>query len=268
MRIRIISICVLSFFLLFLLPGCGMISKLTQPPPQEEQSEKIPKQLEELEKSIEKIFTALEEEEKKKENTDNPSEQASENEQNPSEQDQKEEGQTTKDPWQQVKEEIQSLHVSWNGYMPELTKKGAKKELLDDFSEALNSLTKVTDSKDKNQVLLAANNLYQNIPDMVSLYKTKTSPELKRIIYYSRNIILYSEVEDWEKSTSAVEDLKSLWSLIQNTVAKEKQEDQMKLDLSIYELEKVVKQKNKELVKIKGNITLTNIEALQKQSSA
>lgn len=288
---KIISfVCVLMIILL-ILPGCAMLGKITgKQTQQEEKAEKIPKQLEDIEASIEKIFTAVkgptvnaEEEEKSqqgqdssqalanqdnKDSTQSQDSQGSQDSQadkgSSSDQEGNKGSEASADPWQPVSKEITSLHFMWNEYMPEANKKGAKKETLEGFSDALNNLTQVTESKDKIKVMLAANNLYKNIPDLYSLYKTKISPEIKRMIYDARSSMLNSLTGDWPKAASDIEELKSSWALFKNTLEKEQQEDAAKLDLSILELEKVVKEKNQPLVDIKGKITLSNIAALEK----
>ncbi|NLI91586.1 MAG: hypothetical protein GX434_05090 [Peptococcaceae bacterium] len=290
----LIGLIVLS---VIILPGCGLLKKVTgQQPKQEQQSQQDnPKQLMEMETTIEKIFTdlggpALESEEGKKnseqkqsddktagsqsQGQDQGQQKGQEDKQGQAQQNNQtagkgqasgqQGGQAAADPWQQVSQAIKSLHLSWNELMPEATKKGAKKELIDRFSDTLNNLTKTADTKDKDKVLLTTNSLYQYIAELYSLYQTKSSPELKRVIYYSRNITLNSKIENWNKVSSDTEELKSLWSLMKNTIGKEQQEDAVKLDLSIYELEKVVKEKNKALVDIKGKIILSNMQALQK----
>ncbi len=95
------------------------------------------------------------------------------------------------------------------------------------------------------------------------MYKTKSSPELKRVIFHTRNSVLHAMAKDWDKATADIEDLKALWSIVKNTISKEQQEDATKLDLSIYELEKVVKEKDSDLVEIKGKITMTNVDTMQ-----
>lgn len=287
-RTGIRKVLLLSFISLLLLwgslSGCGLLKKISgQQPEQEEQSEKVAKQLEEIEKTLEAIFMALDgpsigtaeegqssQESQVKEDSSMSKSEGQDQEKPQEDQngmkgsDGQEQGQDSKDPWQQVSQEIKGLHSSWNDYLPEVTKKGAKKEVLDGFSDALNNLTEITEAKDKAKTLLAANQLYASVPELYSLYKTKTPPELKRIIYYTRNSVLTSMKDDWSKASSDMEEIKSRWSLVKNAVGKEQQENSAKLDLSIYELEKVIKEENKDLVEIKGKLTLTNIEALQK----
>lgn len=169
-----------------------------------------------------------------------------------------------KDPWKKTTTLVNSLHYKWNGYMPEAGKQGASKMLIDNFGNSLNKLTNVVAAKKQMQTLLALNDLYSFIPDFYSLYRTSNSPEIKRIRLYTRNIILYSMTEEWSKVDKSMSSLKSSWSLFKNTLDKEYQVTSGKLDYSIYELEKVISSKNKELTGIKGKVTLANIGNLEK----
>jgi len=273
-------ICIIAV-LLFFVSGCSIFKKNSgQQPKKEEQSEKIPKQLKEMNTTLEAIFAGLDgpTTEKKEEQGGDKNQEQSQGKDKEQSQDQQQsqdqntnksegseskQGTESKDPWQQVTEKIKSLHQSWNDYMPEVSKKGASKELLDGLSDSLNTLTETAKTKDKNMTLLAANKLYANIPEIYSLYKTKSSPGLKRITYLTREAVLNARIEDWTKVSSRMDDLKSSWSLLKTTL-KEKEDGNIKLDLSIYELDKVVKEKNKEIIEIKGKIVLTNIEELEK----
>lgn len=169
-----------------------------------------------------------------------------------------------KDPWKEITPVINNMHYKWNSYMPEAAKKGANKELIDGFSNALNSLTDTVIKKNKTDTLMAASNLYAYIPDFYSLYKTSISPEIKRLRHYSRNAILNSMTANWEQAGTDINNLKDSWSLFKNTIPKDNEEDSGKLDFSIYELDKVIKEKNQPLTDIKGRVTLSNIESLEK----
>ncbi len=167
------------------------------------------------------------------------------------------------DKWSEVGKIINKLHYQWNDLMPDIAKKGADMKLVDNFDNALNTLTTTIESKNQDNVLISANKLYSQIPDLYSLYRVKMSPEVKRMIYYTRNIILVSSKDGWEQVGKDNEDLEKSWSLFQNTLEKEQKAVGDKLDFSIYELKKVITEKNKQLTDIKGRIVLNNIKELQ-----
>jgi hypothetical protein len=148
--------------------------------------------------------------------------------------------------------------------MPEIAKKGADMKLVDNFDNALNKLTTTVATKDTEKTLAAANALYSYIPDIYSLFKTKMSPEVKRMVYYTRNIIFETAKDNWNQVKKDGETLDKSWSLFRNTLEKEQQKIGDKLNFSIYELNKVVSEKNKHLADIKGRIVLSNIKELQK----
>ncbi|MCX8131638.1 MAG: hypothetical protein N3I35_16285 [Clostridia bacterium] len=172
--------------------------------------------------------------------------------------------QPKQDPWTNVAPVINELHYQWDNYMPMAAQKGASKNLMDGFSKALNSLTNTIIGKNSTNTLMAASYLYAYIPDFYSLYKTEMSPEIKRIKYYTRNAMLNSWTANWTQAESDINALKSSWPLIKNTVSKDQQENCNKLDYSLYELEKVIKEKNQPLVDIKGRVALTNVQAIEK----
>lgn len=270
---------------------------------EEEDSQKAPKQLTEIEESIEKIIMNLDGPAAAKKEGDNQQggEKGGQSEENKtkeestggekksgeestgsksSQQDgtgkqeqqsgkstgstgQKPEQTEQKDPWQKITPIVNKLHYTWNAFMPMAAKQGADKALIDKFSIALNSLTDTIIGKNKTNTLLAASFLYANIPDFYSLYRTGTSSEIKRIRYYTRNAMLNSMTANWEQADSDLNNLKSSWSLYKTTISKDQQEDSNRLEFSIYELEKVVKSKNQSLTDIKGRVAMSNIDVLE-----
>lgn len=168
------------------------------------------------------------------------------------------------DPWSKIGGVIAVLHYQWNEYMPDAAKKGATLKMTENFSNALNHLTVSTPAKNKVEVLKAANSLYAVVPDLYSLYRIKMSPEIKRMAYFTRNIVLDSMTDDWAQADKDMSGLEASWSIARNSLGKEQQKDSGKLDFSITELKKVVVSKNKQLTDIKGRVALSNIGAVVK----
>lgn len=166
--------------------------------------------------------------------------------------------------WPEIESLVSNLHYQWNDFMPEIAKKGADMKLVDSFDNALNILTTTVASKNTKKALTAANALYSHIPDLYSLYRLKISPEAKRMVYYGRSIVLEAQEDNWEQAAKDNEALEKSWSLFRNTLEKEQQQIGDKLNFSIYELNKVSSEKNRQLSDIKGRIVLSNIKELQK----
>ena len=179
-------------------------------------------------------------------------------------QDSQQQTQQAPDKWSEADKLIQRLHYKWNDFIPDLSKKNADIKMIDNFDNALNNLTTTLLTKDMEKVLTSANTLYSHIPDLYSLYRIKLSPEAKRMIYYTRNIVLETTKDNWEQASKDIDSIEKSWSLFRNTLENEQKETGDKLNFSIYELKKVTNEKNKQLTDIKGKIVLKNIKDLQK----
>jgi hypothetical protein len=284
------------------LSGCSSEKRNQSSPRQkqlssEEEPGKIPDQLKDMEENIEKIIKAMDgpaaglEEEKGKTaqgesgqekqksaeesktsgekgqegGSEKNKEQSQSKDQNQAEgQEKKTEGKTQEGRWEEITPIVNSMHYKWNSYMPSAVKMGANKKLIDDFSNALNSLTDTIIGKNQTNTLLAASYLYAYIPDFYSLYKTNPSPEIKRIRYYTRNAMLNAMTANWTQAGNDINNLKSSWSLFKNTPDKEQQDHVTKLDFSIYELDKVIREKSQTLTDIKGRVAMANIDSLER----
>jgi hypothetical protein len=172
------------------------------------------------------------------------------------------------DPMEKIAPIVENMHYQWNNLMSEAIKKGANNDLVNNFDNSLNNLSNTVNSKNKINIMMAANRLYAYIPDLYSLFQTKSSPQIKRVRYYSRDAILNASTANWKQADSDMNSLKSVWVLYKNSLSKDQQDLANKLDLSIYELEKVVKEKNQSLVNIKGKIELSNTQALEKATES
>lgn len=197
----------------------------------------------------------------KKEETGSKSEKTSTSQDTSKQQDQ---GQTPKDPWQEIDKAMTQLHYEFNSYLPSAVKMGASRKLVDEYSTALNNLTNTILTKHRMNTILTASKAYSFIPEFYALYRTPMSPDIKRIRYYIRNAMVNAMVESWPQAASDIKNAKDTWSFYKNALGKEQQETASKLDYSISELEKVVKEKNKNLCDIKGRVSLSNVQALEK----
>lgn len=291
--IRFISIALAITFTLF--TACGKSSQNPGVKQQSAKSEsqsntsKVPSELINLEKNIEMIFITLDgpavqvKEDAKQgsqgtssgqEKQGTKGQQDSQSEQQGQGQQQSQRTSTTRPPQQpqdqmdKVTPIVNKMHFQWNNLMPIALKKGAKKNLIDNFDNELNKLSQTITNKNKINTLMAANHLYSYIPELYLLFEKSTSPEIKRMRYYSRNAILNSLTANWTQVDSDITKLKDIWSMQKNALKNEQQDLAGKLDVSIFELEKVTKQRSQPITDIKGRITFSNIELLEKSKNS
>ena len=92
------------------------------------------------------------------------------------------------EPWN--KRFLNDLHKEWNDFMPFAVRLGAQDELMNNFSNSLNELTKQAVSKDIPKTLLTANSVYNYLSEFYSLYRTQKPHAVMKMSYYARNAIL------------------------------------------------------------------------------
>lgn len=170
-----------------------------------------------------------------------------------------------KDPWQEVSKSIQELHTNWDEYAPKSMKEGATKDLTDQFSNSLNTLTMVAMKKNNIDTMVAANQLYGYVPEFYYLYKTKVSPEVKKVKFYARDCVLSAMKQNWAQADTDIKDLKASFTIFKRSLENNMKEKGTKIENSIYELEKVEKEKNRELTDIKGRLVLKGTMTLEKE---
>lgn len=166
--------------------------------------------------------------------------------------------------WEQALKDVEKIHTQWNDYVSQAAKDGVPKNNIDGFSNTLNDLTNQIGSKNRTGALLAANNLNLHLSNFWTIYDSKVPPDLKRLKHYLRNTIYYSDLLEWNKVEESMNIAKNLFQTIRATASKEKQDPINKIDFSIQELEKVVKQKNPPLIKLKGKLALDNLMEMEK----
>jgi len=77
--------------------------------------------------------------------------------------------------------------------------------------------------QNKTNTLLAASYLYAYIPDFYSLYRAETSPEIKRVRYYTRNAMLNAMTANGSRRTAICQTSK-MYGTLQNIVPEEQRE--------------------------------------------
>ncbi|HBN83921.1 MAG TPA: hypothetical protein DDZ89_08765, partial [Clostridiales bacterium] len=179
---------------------------------------------------------------------------------NPKESEQKQ----IKKNWKEIDKTIKEIHSIWNSYLPKAVKDGVPSDLTDEFSDTLNDLTRLSIEKNNAQLLLSLNELYSFIPNALGRYDTPVHPGIKKARYYARSVIYNANIGDWVKATEDVEKLESVWSSTMNVVGKKNKEDVEKLNYAIKDLIKVTEMQSKQLVFIKGEITMHNIKDIEK----
>ena len=108
----------------------------------------------------------------------------------------------------------------------------------------------------------AAIQLTKHISNFLTLYDTNISPSILRLKYYIRDIQNTSLQENWEIAQKDLQKIKELWPIIQPKVIKDKEDLSLQFTQSILDLEKIILDQNKQLIPIKCEIVLSNIDKI------
>lgn len=232
--------------LIFNMTGCKKQDK-AQKKPQTSQKTEIPKELTKIEKDIEKIIS-----------------EAKKIKEKPSSTSSKKETPTNEKSWKEIEKTVKDIHSNWNSLNLIVTKKGAKLNLINSMSTAINDLTLVANKKSKIDVLIYANGVYKYIPELEGLFSTDPSLDIKKLKFYGQDIDFKSEIQKWDEISKDLMDINSTWQILEVKLPKEAKATAEKFEVSISELQKTVKSQNKVLTKVKAEVFLKNLKSLEK----
>lgn len=165
--------------------------------------------------------------------------------------------------WQDFEKKIKALNELWNSYEPQAKKDGAPDVLISQFENQLNTLTSTIMARNEEETLVAANGLYQYYPQFFNLYRHKAPPEIKEIKYYLQEIVINAEAGKWEDAAALLGNMEKAWQTAKTRMQKPDKELNERIDYAIQDFLQVVKQKDLQLVKLKGEILLKNVKKVK-----
>ncbi len=198
-----------------------------------------------------------------------PDQQNDQNEGQQKEKGQKEQGpQETPKPvpvpdWAELESTSESLHRNWNAYEPKAKSDGAMAETMKSFEEQLIALTEQIMARNEEKTLIAANSLYSHYPEFLKLYSHDQPPEVKEVKSLARQIILYGQQNQWEKTQPLLKEMKPAWQEAKVKISKPDSDLNSKIDAALYDFNYVVSKKKINLAKIKGDILIGNLEQIK-----
>lgn len=164
--------------------------------------------------------------------------------------------------WPKLEKSIEKIHEQWNSFQSEAIKNGASLEMINDFSDTLNKLTITLTGQELYAGLLTANDLFSKTIDFEKLFKTKSPPETKEILYYGRmatyKILNDDEIGAKEAMDSALMAWETVKPQVKDTTIASKAE------FSLKELNQAIKEKDPNLIKIKAQIGEKNVKDIIK----
>lgn len=167
-------------------------------------------------------------------------------------------------PWDRLEKQIKLIHQQWNSFEPEAVKAGARQEIISGFENWLNILPARIRAADRYGAQLAANNASLYIPDLLQLYETKFPPDLPRLRYMTRDVVLKVDAGDWAGAKAVLAAMPAIWSRARGTAEGEKKSEASLVSFAMTDLTQAVEAGDRDLAHVKAGILEKNLEKMEK----
>lgn len=193
-------------------------------------------------------------------------EQSSKPEDSSEGQDNKKKEGTKKTDWKDVDKAIKETHFIWNSYEVEGVKKGATSEDIRKFEDSLNRMTISVENKDYNNIIKNGSEVYLSLSSFFDFYKDEIGGYVLKIKSYIYQTYLYGSLGDWAKAGESIAEGKTFVNNIRQRMKKDYNKTKVveKLNYSLENMENAIKDQNIDLVRIKKDIVIKNLEELEK----
>ena len=243
-----------------ILKDIEIIEKVIDGTDTEDSKAKVQKE-KELEKEEEETQDKDKQETQDKGKNESENKTESQNKEKPIEKDEK-----LLEQWEKVDKKIKEVHEKWNTYQPESVKKGATTDKTDKFGESVNSLTKSIERRDIKDIYNFASESMLNLKPIFDLYRDEIKGDINKLKYITYQS--YLKFMD-DKVTQSVSLLNEAQEDIEKIKLKVEKKDSKidvlgKLELSIRDMSKSLRLKSINLIRIKKDIIIKNLEELDK----
>lgn len=165
--------------------------------------------------------------------------------------------------WREVDKKLEEIHTSWNQYEVESMEKGANQQKGEELKNNLNDFTIAVTNREVKDIYKAGSRVYNSLAPYFDLYKDEISGDLTRIKYSVHSAYLQAEEGKTEEASKILGETEEYTSRVRSKLKEDKIKDLEKLSLSIGDMKLALKENNMELLKIKLDIIIDNIKALQ-----
>lgn len=165
--------------------------------------------------------------------------------------------------WKSLEKSAKKLHTNWNDFEVSARENKADNQAIEDFKEQLNTLSEQIMARNEENTLIAANKLYSYYSIFLNLYKHMQPPEVKKVKYLIRQIIINGQREQWDETVTLLKDMENIWEIAKARMIKPNKTVNSRIDLGIKDFSAVAKQQKIDLVKIKGDILLKNLDEIK-----
>ena len=188
-------------------------------------------------------------------------------------------GQSQTDPEQQKKQRIEKMwedtlkavedtHKQWNDYENTAVKDNAREDSISGFEARLNSLTVAVNQRDPFAVMNEANGMTLVAADFLALYRNNPDSEIVRVRHYLQQTCIDARQDKWDEARRSIASAKQAMGKLEQKVKMPEADRGLinKLRLSIDNLGNAMEDRDLDLLKIKKNIALGNLDEVERKA--
>ena len=168
--------------------------------------------------------------------------------------------------YESIKKDVLELHSAWNSYEAKAISDFAMQTTINDFESALNNLTKTVEAQDAYLSLLEINQLYKYLPDFYMLYESKVPPDLDRLRFAAKKIMLLSEKQNFTGANDVLLYFENIWMTARPKLKSENAEIVSKFEFAFADLKNAVIAKNDMIVEAKSEVLLKLVDEIEKKA--
>jgi hypothetical protein len=170
--------------------------------------------------------------------------------------------------WEETLKTVEDTHKQWNDYEDTAVKDNARDDSIQKFEGHLNSLTVAVNQKDPLAVMDEANGMSLVAADFLALYRNNPDSEIVRVRHYLQQTCIESRQNKWDEARRSIASAKQAMGKLEQKVKLEEADKGLinKLKLSIDNIGNAMEDRDLDLLKIKKDIALANLQEVEKKA--
>ncbi|MCT4605325.1 MAG: hypothetical protein N4A64_04330 [Marinisporobacter sp.] len=162
--------------------------------------------------------------------------------------------------WKKINETIVGMHNKWNVLEPQLTTASVSPDIITEFEDTLDTLTKYGIEQNYFGTMTTANELTSYLPKFMPYFKKEVPPTVYTLKYLTRNIVLQAAMENYSICQENLNQIKEQGQTLKSDLIEKKAKATAdKFDASVINLEKSIAKKDMNLIRINASIVMKNI---------
>jgi len=170
--------------------------------------------------------------------------------------------------WEEALKIVEDTHRQWNDYESTAVRDKARDYTITEFERFLNGLTVAVNRQDIDAAMEQANGMCLAAADFLDLYKNNPDGQITKVRYYLQQSCIDAGQDDWAGARQSVTVGKREAEELGREVELEEADRGLieKLNLSIDNMEVAMANRDLDLLKIKKDIALENLDKVKEKA--